>query len=390
MTAARLVARTVRGIEPVVADEIATLQVGRVSAVAHREVWFDSVDPGPEVLDLRCADDIFLVGTAVYGIGRSRADLRMLGKAASTLPLRELLTRWRRCRGAARQPTSSMRDRRLSGTDGSAPLSGTDGSAPLSGTDEWAPLSGIDVSASFLGRRNFTRFDLEDAVGEPIAAALGLPYHSRRGGVAPPPGGLSWRVTLVDDRALVALRIADRPLHRRAYRRMSRPGSLHPPVAAALVRLVGARDGDRLLDPCCGAGTIPVEAALSGRSLSIVGSDIDRAVVAIAAGNGRDTPVGWVVADAGRIPLSDDAVDLVLTNPPWDRQVPFAGILAGQQRRFWTELRRVLRPNGRAVLLLSDVDGQLPDVEATGLALRQRYPISLSGTHPEIVVLRAR
>ncbi|MDG4789779.1 methyltransferase domain-containing protein [Micromonospora sp. WMMD1102] len=374
MTAARLVARTVRGIEPVVADEIATLHLGRVSAVAHREVWFDRVDPGPEVLDLRCADDVFLVGTVVYGIGRSRADLRMLSKAASALPLRELLTQWRRCGGAAQHPTpgSTRNDRRPPRSHRSA------------------PLSGVDVSASFLGRRNFTRFDLEDAVGEPIAAALGLPHHSRRGGIAPPPGGLSWRVTLVDDRALVALRIADRPLHRRAYRRMSRPGSLHPPVAAALVRVAGARDGDCLLDPCCGAGTIPVEAALAGRGLSIMGGDIDRAVVAIAAGNGGDAPVGWVVADAGRIPLPDGAVDLVVTNPPWDRQVPFAGVLAGQQRRFWTELRRVLRPAGRAVLLLSDMDGQLPDAETTGLTLRHRYPISLSGTHPEIALLRAR
>ncbi|GAB3963264.1 methyltransferase domain-containing protein [Plantactinospora veratri] len=353
MTAARLVARTVRGIEPVVADEIATLGVGRVSAVAHREVWFDCVDPGPEVLELRCADDVFLVGAVVYGIGRSRTSLRMLGKAATALPLREMLTGWRRCGG----------DR---------------------------PISGIDVSASFLGRRNFTRFDLEDVVGEPLAAALGTPYHSRRGGVAPPPGGLSWRVTLVDDRALVALRIAGRPLHRRAYRRVSRPGSLHPPVAAALVRLAEPRDGDLLLDPCCGAGTIPVEATRSGRALSIVGSDIDRAVVAIAAGNGGAAPVGWVVADAGRIPLPDGVVELVVSNPPWDQQVPFAGILAWRQRRFWTELRRVLRPGGRAVLLVSDVDGQLPAADAAGLALRELRPISLSGSHPVIVTLRAR
>ncbi|MGI5147630.1 TRM11 family SAM-dependent methyltransferase [Plantactinospora sp. CA-294935] len=371
MTAARLVARTVRGIEPVVADEITTLGVGRVSAVAHREVWFDCLDPGPEVLELRCADDVFLVGAVVYGIGRSRADCRILGKAATALPLRELLAGWRRCRADRRPP-------------------GMDRSAPLSGMDAPAPFSGIDVSASFLGRRNFTRFDLEDAVGEPIAAALGLPYHSRRDGVAPPPGGLSWRVTLVDDRALVALRIADRPLHRRAYRRMSRPGSLHPPVAAALVRLAGPRDGDLLLDPCCGAGTVPVEATRSGRELSVVGSDIDRAVVAIAAGNGGDAPIGWVVADAGRIPLPDGAVDLVVTNPPWDRQVPFAGTLARRQRRFWTELRRVLRPAGRAVLLASDVDGQSPDAGRAGLTVRERHPISLSGTHPEIVILRAR
>lgn len=43
----------------------------------------------------------------------------------------------------------------------------------------------MDVAASFLGKRNDNRYDIEDAVGTEVARAAGLPYHSRRGGARP-------------------------------------------------------------------------------------------------------------------------------------------------------------------------------------------------------------
>ncbi|PRX49181.1 23S rRNA G2445 N2-methylase RlmL [Prauserella shujinwangii] len=353
MTAARLLARTVRGIEPVVADEIRERGLGDVEHLGHREVWFRHTAPGPAVLGLRTADDVFLVATTVAGIGRHRADLHGLTRAAAALPLRGLLSARARC-------------------------------APT------AEPSGVDVSASFLGRRNYSRYDLEDAVGEPLAAALGLPYHSRRDGAKPPPGGLSWRVTVTGERAVLALRIGARPLHRRSYRRASRPGSLHPPLASALVRLAAPPAGARLLDPCCGTGTIPVEAALAGSGLSIVGSDRDPAAVAAAAANGAGTGVRWVVADAGALPVPSGAVDVVVSNPPWDRQVPPSGALAREPGRLYRELHRVLRPGGRAVLLVPDAEAAVAEAKAAGFALRGRRAVSLSGRHPEIVELDRR
>ncbi|SHF93409.1 methyltransferase domain-containing protein [Streptoalloteichus hindustanus] len=350
MTAARLLARTVRGIESVVAEEIRRRGLGRVERLGHREVWFRSADPGPEVLGLDCADDVFLVAAAVSGIGRDRSALRLLAEAAGNVPVEPLLALRQRCGGRPRWST-------------------------------------VDVSASFLGRRNYSRYDVEDAVGGPLAAAVGLPYHGRRGGVAPPPGGLSWRVTVADDRALVALRIAERPLHRRQYRQQTRAGSLHPPLAAAMVRLAQPHQGARLLDPCCGVGTIPVEAARTDPTLSIVGSDRDPASVTGAVANGAGTTVSWAVADAGRLPVATGSVDVVVSNPPWGQQVPPSGVLAQRPERFWRELRRVLRPGGRAVLLLPDANTWLPQAADAGMKLVDRRPVSLFGSHPEIVAL---
>ncbi|WP_158848027.1 methyltransferase domain-containing protein [Saccharothrix deserti] len=393
MTAARLVARTVRGVEDVVAAEIRHLGLGRVERVGHREVWFRCADPSPDVLALRTADDVFLVAAEVTGVGRAKADLRLLADAA--VPISRLLELRERCGGVV-------------------------------------TTAGVDVSASFLGRRNYTRYDVEDAVGTALAAALAVPYRTRRAGGVPPPGGLSWRVTIADDRALLALRIADRPLHRRSYRVRSRPGSLHPPLAAAMVRLAGPVAGATVLDPFCGTGTIPIEAALAAsrvvHSLRIVAGDRDPTALASAvtnteqaAGTGpsatrlgdhhrnmygntvlvprleRGAPnhpgtprITWTTADAGRLPIADDTIDLVLTNPPWARQVPPTGTLAREPGRFWRELRRVLRPDGRALLLLPDADERVADAARAGLAVRSRRPVSLSGLHPEIVELTPR
>ncbi|RZQ62429.1 methyltransferase domain-containing protein [Amycolatopsis suaedae] len=351
MTATRLVARTVRGIERVLAGEVRDRGLGTVEQLDHREVWFRCPDPGPGVLDLRCADDVFLVGTVVHGVGRARSGLRLLADAVKSVPVPELLATRARCAG---RPAGAV---------------------------------AVDVSASFLGRRNFTRYDVEDAVGEPLATALGLPYHSRRAGVAPPADTLAWRVTLTGDRALLALRIGRRPLHRRRYRRVSLPGALHPPLAAAMVRLAGPFDGARLLDPCCGVGTVAVEAARSGTALSIVAGDVNPAAVAAAAANGVGTAVAWTLADAGRLPVASGSVDLVVTNPPWGRQVSPAGTLARRPPRFWTELRRVLRPDGRAVLLVPDAAALLAGAATHGLTPVARRAVSLSGAHPEVVTL---
>ncbi|MCP2257539.1 23S rRNA G2445 N2-methylase RlmL [Streptoalloteichus tenebrarius] len=353
MTAARLVARTVRGIEPVVVEEIRHLGLGEVERVGHREVWFRCADPGPAVLGPRCVDDVFLVAATVRGVGRDRASLRLLTEVVAALRVEPLLALRERCDGSP-------------------------------------AVSTVDVSASFLGRRNYSRYDLEDAVGEPLAAATGLPYHSRRGGLAPPPGGLSWRLTVEEDRALLALRISARPLHRRPYRQTTRTGSLHPPLAAALVRLAQPRRGARLLDPCCGVGTVPIEAALLDPTLSVLGSDQDPTAIAGAVANSANTPIAWAVADAGRLPVATGSVDVVVSNPPWDRQVPPAGVLARQPRRFWREIRRVLTPEGRAVLLMPDVEEWLPHAASVGLEVVDRRPVSLFGSHPEIVRLAVR
>lgn len=341
MTAARLVARCVRGVEELLAAEVRRRGLGSVQAMGHREVRFAG-RAGPAVLDLATADDVFVLAAEADGIGRARRDLERLRAALADADLDRVRHVRERC-----------------------------GGPPGVGT--------IDVSASVLGRRAFNRYDLEDAVGAVLSHRLGLPYCSRRGGARPPAGGLGWRVTVVGDRATVALRVPARPLHRRPYKAASVPGTLHPPLAAAMLLLAGA--GDVLLDPCCGAGTLPIEAARAGVAARVLGSDADPAAVAASVANGRGAGVTWSVADAGALPLRDGAVDRLVVNPPWARQVGPRARLAADQDWLWREACRVLAPGGRIVALLPE-----PRSPA-GLAVERALPVGLFGAHPVITVL---
>ncbi|MEV0583801.1 methyltransferase domain-containing protein [Nonomuraea sp. NPDC050310] len=313
-----LLARTVRGLENFACQEIA----GPVRRVRHREVWFEAGAP-PE---LHTADDVLVVGAIVTGVGAARADLG-----------------------------------RLRGLRPDLPPAGR----------------GLDVSASFVGRRAYTRHDLEDAAGAALSRVYGLPYHSRRGGQAPPEGTMAWRVTVEGDEAVLAWRPGGRPAHRRPYKLASVPGTLHPPVAAAMARLV--RPEGTVLDPCCGAGTTLIEAARQGPA-AYVGFDLDPAAARV------NDPAGWWArADAGALPLATGSVDGVLVNPPWNRQVPARGRLAERPELLWRELARVVRPGGRIVALLHE-----PFEERFGLRVRARHGLRLSGRLVTIYEIQSR
>ena len=343
----RLMARTVRGLEWVAAAELrATLGVWP-QAVDHRELRFELPELLPELLRLATVDDVLAVASEVEDIGRPRAGLAVLRDAATRCDL-----------GGPHELIRALR--------------------PV------PDRPSFDVSATFRGKRNFNRFELEDAAGSGIATALGWRYESRSQERRPPPTDVSIRVHLTGERATIGVRLASAPLHRRDYRRESRRASLRPPVARAVALLAGLAPGGRLLDPFCGAGTIVIEALIAQPGMTSVGYDAEPASVLSARANARRARVRatFEVATASALPVADVAVDRVASNPPWERAVRASGPVADA----WRELRRVLPPDGRVALVGPD---ELIDASAVALSLESapRAPIGLLGQRVAIAVL---
>jgi putative N6-adenine-specific DNA methylase len=75
-------------------------------------------------------------------------------------------------------------------------------------------------------------------------------------------------VSLLNDRATLTLDTSGEALHRRGYRTLVGAAPLRETLAAALVLLSYWNRERPLVDPFCGSGTIPIEAALIGRNIA--------------------------------------------------------------------------------------------------------------------------
>lgn len=291
--------RTVTGLEDLTAAEI--IQAGhRVVDVTKRQLVVEAAGP----ITTRLADDLFAVRASVPDPGRTKAGLRQ----------------------AVARLTAHL--------------------------DPGVPIS---VTASFTGVRNFSRHDIEDAIGE----RLGVPYFSRRHG-APPPGTTDLRVTLDGKAMWLGVRPHAAPLHRRAWRKATVVGSLHPPVAAAMARLAGIRPGHVVFDPCCGAGTLLIEARIQQPGARYHGTDVDPA--AIRAARLNDPAIAWRTEPG--------EPDRMLANPPWGVRLPGDAVPSSG----WPEA-------GRLVAILGE--GQRLDRRWRTVA---EYPLTVAGRHPRIVV----
>lgn len=66
---------------------------------------------------------------------------------------------------------------------------------------------------------------------------------------------------------LLGLDTTGESLHRRYYRVYTHRAGLQPTIASAMVKISGWRRNESLLDPMCGSGTIPIEAAIKLKNI---------------------------------------------------------------------------------------------------------------------------
>jgi demethylmenaquinone methyltransferase / 2-methoxy-6-polyprenyl-1,4-benzoquinol methylase len=106
-----------------------------------------------------------------------------------------------------------------------------------------------------------------------------------------------------------------------------------------------SRPDARVLDLCCGTGdmTFALQRRMKGISGRLVGADFSHAMLVLATGKTRDRPVGWVEADALRLPFGGDQFDLVTA--------AFGFRNLANYDRGLTEICRVLANNGEVGIL---------------------------------------
>lgn len=76
------------------------------------------------------------------------------------------------------------------------------------------------------------------------------------------------RVTIMKDEVTVTLDTSGESLHKRGYRRLTSKAPITETLAAALIMLTPWNKDRVLIDPFCGSGTIPIEAAMIGANIA--------------------------------------------------------------------------------------------------------------------------
>jgi putative N6-adenine-specific DNA methylase len=214
----------------------------------------------------------------------------------------------------------------------------------------WLPsVAAIEVKAACSGSKLFHEGAVEERVNSALAA---------RHGEGPPQ---RIYVRLQHDVATVSIDATGDGLHRRGWRQSIDQAPLRESLAAALLMVSGWDRKSPLLDPFCGSGTIPIEAALMARrvapgrnrefafhtwpragevnwdrlvtaadadvierTLRIVGSDTAVRAIDAARGNAQRAGVADTIAFECR-PAADtpalSAKGWIVTNPPYGERV---------------------------------------------------------------------
>lgn len=149
-------------------------------------------------------------------------------------------------------------------------------------------------------------------------------------------------------RVLIRVDRSSYELRRPGDRPFFHPGVMMPRMARALVNISRISPGEWLLDPFCGTGGIILESEMIG--VNAVGNDVDRLMV---AGTRKNVPGSNIIrADSTILPYRDDSFDAVVTDLPYGQSVI---IIADNLEHLYTdaltEIRRVLKPGKRAVIV---------------------------------------
>jgi len=203
-------------------------------------------------------------------------------------------------------------------------------------------------------------------------------------------------LTIHGEQAVCGLRLSDRTMRHRTYKAEHVQASLRPSIAAAMVRLAGTGPEMVVLDPMCGAGTILAEQVQlsrqrGGARVTVWGGDNDlNALRAAAANLKRFNPDVLVHWDAKRLPLPHASVDRIICNPPFGRQLSSPDEIGPLYRRAIAEWDRVLKPGGRAVLLVGDPEVLLDAVRRVGWGAQKQYRVRVLGLPAMLSVWRKR
>jgi len=346
-------AMVVPGLEKIAAEEITRDLKAEVKKTAPGLVVFRAQEIDRDLLALRTVEDVFLLGWGTDQLTYRAEDLDRIRRwTARDVDWEKLL----RLHHAVRPKPSGKPSYR--------------------------------VVAQMHGKHGYRRVDALNAMAQGLEGKWPRCWRPAEENAA-----VEVWLTIHGATAFCGIRLSDQTMRHRDYKREHIAASLRPTVAAAMVHLAQIKPGQVVLDPMCGAGTILAELLEHRRArygeVVVWGGDLDPAALRAAATNLRRLRYSGLVRwDALRLPLPDQSVNRILSNPPFGKQLSSPDAIGGLYRRALQEFDRVLRPNCLAVLIVSDFTSLQEAVQSAGWKCDRKIRIRVLGQSAFISVLK--
>lgn len=124
------------------------------------------------------------------------------------------------------------------------------------------------VNAERIGKHDFSSLDVARELGNIIMKELNAEKKKVKVNLKAP--DVKIVAEIINNDFILGIDTTGPSLHMRRYRVYNHPSPLRTTLAYLLIRIANWKKSETLLDPMCGGGTIPIEAALYGRNIPIL------------------------------------------------------------------------------------------------------------------------
>lgn len=199
------------------------------------------------------------------------------------------------------------------------------------------------------------------------------------------PTASTWEVLVSEREKVARVELSPRAMidPRFAYRTHDVPAASHPAIAAALVRLAGARDDDVVWDPFCGSALELIERARLGPARELVGTDEDPRALEAASENLASAGVSARLVKSDARTYQVPGVSLIVTNPPMGRRVGTKAELGPLLDAALASWAMQLVPGGR-IVWISAMAGTAKLADRLGLRVDLQRDVDMGGFTAQI------
>ncbi|MEM5803733.1 MAG: THUMP domain-containing protein [Candidatus Aenigmatarchaeota archaeon] len=213
--------------------------------------------------------------------------------------------------------------------------------------EEMEEVNTFRVTSQRFGDHNFSSIDMQKIAGEVF-------LEKYRKKVDLENYDLNIRFDLIGNFGFVGIQLTRESLYKRYKKVFNHQAAIKSTIAFAMLKLANLKNKDVLLDPMCGSGTIPMEAAsLFSNNIKIIAGDKSQTCINGAKENASINKlqdfIEFKILDATKLEKYISNVDKIVTNPPYGVRIAKKVNLKDFYKRFLLSANNVL--NERMVII---------------------------------------